>query len=162
MKTFYLLRHAHAAPSGHTFSDHDRPLEERGRKEAEAMAHVLSEKEITFDFVMCSSALRAQETLEPLRLVIGTPAIDISEDFYNISEDKILDYLRGVSDEKEKVLYIGHNPGLALAILKFAKVFPSFLKESITPGTLVGFHFPFEKWADLEWGAAEMINLLQP
>jgi len=162
MKQIYLLRHAHAEPHGLGFSDFDRPLNARGQEEAKTIADYLHKKRVTFDFVMCSAALRAQETLEPLRPIIGTDAIEISENFYNISEEKILNHLRQVSDERHKILYIGHNPGIAFSILKFSKIIPNFLMEGITPGTLTGLQFSLDKWMDLEWGTAEIIDVFQP
>ena len=162
MKQLYLLRHAHAAPPGLGFSDFDRPLDERGHEEAKAIAQYIQNKDISFDFVMCSAALRAQETLEPLRSFVGTNDIEISENFYNITENKILDHLKMASDDKDKILYIGHNPGIAFSILKFVKVIPHFLTEGVTPGTLTGLQFSLNKWMDLEWGSAEIIDLFQP
>jgi len=127
-----------------------------------SVADYLHKNNITFDFIMCSAALRAQETLESLRPIIGTTDIEISESFYNIHDESILDHLRQVSDERHKVLYIGHNPGLAFSILKFSKVIPNFLMGSVTPGTLTGFQFPIQKWIDLNWGEGEVIDLFQP
>lgn len=162
MKQLYLLRHAHTVPHGLGLSDFDRYLDEKGQEESQKIAEYLIQKKITFDFVMCSSALRAQETLEPLRSVIGTKAIEISENFYNISEDKILGHLQQVSDDKNKVLYIGHNPGIAFSILKFFEVIPPFLMEGVTPGTLTGMQFSLDHWKDIDWGKAEIIEVFQP
>lgn len=163
MIQLYLLRHAHAEPSGFGYSDFDRPLDARGQGEGRAVAAYLHNKAIIFDFVMCSAALRVQETLEPLRPLIGTNNIEISENFYNISENKILDHLQQIPEDRRKILYMGHNPGIAFSILKFAKIAPHFLMtEGVTPGTLVGLEFPFDKWSDLEWGKAEVIDIFQP
>ncbi len=162
MKQIYLLRHAHAETHSLGFADFDRPLDERGQEETRAIARHLHSQGMTFDFVMCSAALRAQETLEPLRPIIGTDAIEISESFYNISEDKILDHLKLVSNERQRILYIGHNPGIAFSILKFAKTIPNFLMEGITPGTLTGLQFSLDNWINLEWGEAEIIDVFQP
>ncbi len=162
MKMLFLMRHAHAESREQSLSDFDRPLDERGREEAEMVAKYLQEKKINFDFVMCSAALRTQETLEPLRSVVGTEVIEISEDFYNSPEDLILYHLRHVSDERKKILYIGHNPGIAFAALKFTKVFPEILREGLKPATLIGFRFPLNTWADLEWWKGEVTDVFQP
>ncbi|HUX79918.1 MAG TPA: histidine phosphatase family protein [Alphaproteobacteria bacterium] len=162
MKTLYLLRHAFAAPRELSLSDFDRPLDEKGRRQAEEVASYLQNEKITFDFVMCSAALRARETLEPLRPVIGTDAIDVSKSYYNSPEDQILSYLKQVSDQKDKVLYIGHNPGIAFTALKFTKVFPEILIEGVTPATLIGFQFPISHWKDLNWWGGEVTDLFQP
>lgn len=162
MKYLYLLRHAHTVPHGLDFADFDRPLDERGQEESQLVAQYLSRKKITFDLVMCSSALRAQETLKPLRPILGTSAIDVSENYYNIPEDKILGYIQQISDNIQKVLYIGHNPGVAFSILQFSDILPSQLPEMITPGTLVGMKFSLDHWRDVNWRKAEIIDVFQP
>lgn len=162
MKTLYLLRHAHAESRGSSFSDFDRPLDEIGRGQAGTVANYLLQKKTTFDFVMCSAALRAQETLEPLRSVVATDAIEISADFYNSPEDQVLKHLRRVSNERERILYIGHNPGLAFAALKFTKIFPDILREGVQPATLIGYQFSIDHWKDLDWWLGEVIDLFQP
>lgn len=162
MKTLYLLRHAHAEARPTAYSDFDRPLNDRGREEAEAVAAYLQTKGLTFDFVMCSAALRTQETVEPLRSVLGTERIEISERFYNISEDQILSHLKHLPNKTDTVLYIGHNPGVAFAILRLAQSFPDFLREGIAPATLVGFQLSVDNWKDLEWGVGEIIDVFHP
>lgn len=162
MKTLYLLRHAHAEGRGTSISDFDRPLEELGLTEAQAIADYIKTKGLSFDFVMCSAALRTQQTLEPLRSVVGTTDIEISESFYNSPEDKILKSLQHISDEWNKVLYIGHNPGIAFTAFKLTKTFPEILIEGVTPGTLIGFQLPLDHWSELEWWAGEIIDVFQP
>lgn len=162
MKTLYLLRHAHAESKDTSYADFDRPLDERGQQEAGAVAAYIKEKKLSFDFVLCSAALRTQETLEPLRTVVGTEAIEISESFYNSPEDLILKHLQKISNEWKSVLYIGHNPGIAFAALKFAKAFPDVLMQGVNPATLIGFHFPLDQWADLDWREGEITDVFQP
>ncbi len=160
MKTLFLLRHAHT--ESRVLADFDRTLDGRGREEAKALAVHLQTQKLTFDFVMCSVALRALETLEPLRPVIGTQQIEISNNFYNVSENDILHHIRRISDTWGKVLYIGHNPGIAFAMLRFSETFPDFLKEGVHPATLVGFQFSLDKWEELSWGEGKIIDVFQP
>lgn len=160
MKTLFLLRHAHT--ESRVLADFDRALDDRGREEAKALAVHIQTQKIIFDFVMCSAALRALETLEPLRPVIGTEKIEISNNFYNVSENDILLHIKHISDEWKKVLYIGHNPGIAFAMLRFSESFPEFLKERVHPATLVEFQLPFDKWEDLTWGEGKIIEVFRP
>ncbi len=162
MKTLYLLRHAHAEPRPESIADYYRPLTEQGEEEAHAVADYLAQEKIMFDFVMCSGAIRAEETLEPLRAVVGTEDIEISENFYNSPEDKILNNLQHVADKWERILYIGHNPGIAFAAFKFTKTFPQELMESVRPATLIGFQFPIDHWSDLAWWEGQVIDHFQP
>ena len=162
MKHLYLIRHAHTEPHGFSTPDFERRLDRQGQKAAKSIAAYLTKHGITFDYVMCSSALRAQQTLEPLRPVVGTDAIEISDDFYNISEDEILYHLRHVDEELRRVLYIGHSPGIALSILKFAKAVPTLITEGVTPGTLAGLQFSIDQWSDLAWGTGEVTDVFRP
>ncbi len=162
MKTIYLLRHAHADPQGPGLSDFDRPINEEGYEEAQSVADYIIKKGYTIDFVKCSAALRCQETFEPIRAKFKPSEIDISQVYYNISEDKILSYLRETPDEAQSVLYIGHNPGVAFSILKLAKKIPDFLKEGIKPATFVAFQVSIGKWSDLNWQQGDITDIYHP
>jgi phosphohistidine phosphatase len=62
--------------------------------------------------VLCSTALRARDTLEPLRdrLPAGTN-VRIEGDLYGASAAGLLTRLREVGEDIGTVLVIGHNPG---------------------------------------------------
>lgn len=162
MKTLYLLRHALTHVRERGLADYDRPLLEEGREQAQAVADYLKKNKVTFDFVMCSGALRARETFEYLRSVVGTEDVEIAESFYNSPEDKILSHLHEVSNNWNRILYIGHNPGLAFAAYKFTTKFPQDIVQSVTPATLIGFQFPIDDWSELEWWQGQVIDLFQP
>lgn len=49
MKTLILLRHAKSSWDFPDLSDHDRPLNNRGKKDAPLMAEVLKKKNIAID-----------------------------------------------------------------------------------------------------------------
>jgi phosphohistidine phosphatase len=162
MKLLYLLRHAHAGSHNSGLADFDRPLDERGWQEAEAVAAYIQTKGLHLDRVMCSAALRTQETLEPLRSIVDTQQIEISESFYNIPEDQILDHLKQLPDEVGSVLYIGHNPGIAFAMLRLAQSVPDLLKDGVEPATLIGFRVPLDQWGELSWKMGEIIDFFHP
>jgi phosphohistidine phosphatase len=162
MKRLYILRHAHAEPQGQGLADFDRALDEQGRAEAEALGQYLYQTAQTYDFIMCSASLRCQETLEPLRRLTKTGQIEISQDYYNISEDEILEYIRKVPNDAVTLLYIGHNPGVIFTILKLVHIIPDFLKEGLKPATLVGIQIPINKWSDLDWHEGDIIDSYHP
>lgn len=162
MKTVYILRHAHAGERETALADFDRPLNDQGRREAQAVANYFQDHNITVDLVLCSAALRTQETLEPLRPLLKTTSIEISEAFYNAPETRIFQSLRAVEDDKSSLLYICHNPGVAFAILKLAQIFPSVLTDGVKPATLVELSFPIETWEELDWRTGEVKAVFQP
>ena len=66
MKFLHLLRHAKSSWKDPGLNDHDRPLSKRGRQTAKMMAAYLRRAKIAPDLVICSTAMRAQQTLSPI------------------------------------------------------------------------------------------------
>ncbi len=161
MKTLYLLRHAHAI-EGAGIPDIDRPLSAQGQAEAQSLAAYVKNAGIAFDFVMCSGALRTQETFEPLRSLLRTQEIEIASDFYGLSEEGILEVVQGIPETATCALYIGHNPGVAFSMFRLSQTFPAALEEGVAPATCMGLQFPCERWADIRWGMGQMVTLFQP
>lgn len=160
MKTLYLLRHAYAETAC-GLADMDRPLGKRGHKEAKGLAGYVCHTGLQVDYVMCSAAVRTQQTFEPLRPWLGTDDIEISDQFYNISEQDICDYLHLLPDHIVRVLYIGHNPGIGFAMRELARDCPLSLQDEVLPATLIGLQFPCEKWEQVR-GEGEVIALFLP
>jgi phosphohistidine phosphatase len=75
MKFFYLLRHAKSSWKEPGLNDHDRPLNKRGRNAAKMMAKYLRRSEIKPDLVICSTAIRAKQTLDPIVKAINPPKV---------------------------------------------------------------------------------------
>jgi phosphohistidine phosphatase len=107
------LRHAKSSWNNAHLADHDRPLAPRGRRAADVMARHLAGVASPPALVLCSTALRARDTLEPLRdgLQPGTD-VRIEGDLYGASAVELLARLRTVDEDTGAVLVVGHNPGL--------------------------------------------------
>ncbi len=67
MKKLLLMRHGKSSWDDPALADHDRPLAPRGRKGAALVAKYLRDKNLAPAMILCTSATRAQETLEQLR-----------------------------------------------------------------------------------------------
>ncbi|NXY98959.1 histidine phosphatase family protein [Streptomyces sp. BR123] len=106
-----LLRHAKA--DWPQVSDHDRPLSERGRKEAPAAGLKLAETGITFDLALCSTATRTRETWKlAVQELPHRPKTVYEERLYEASLGELLALLNETPDEVGDLLVIGHNPGM--------------------------------------------------
>src|SRR5215472_8093251 len=112
MKTLYLLRHAKSSWKDPGLDDLDRPLNKRGRETAKTMAAYLRRAKITPDLVLCSTAVRAKQTLEPIAKAIKPPRVAFQGRIYGVAQPELLKYLRGLPEAVECALMIGHNPGL--------------------------------------------------
>jgi phosphohistidine phosphatase len=111
VKTLILMRHAHAAQGD---DDFERPLTERGQKQAELVGTDFNEMGLVLDRVLCSSALRARRTAEIVAALLNfTGEIDKSDELYEAS---LLDYVRAIQSTPEPVntlLLVGHNPSVS-------------------------------------------------
>lgn len=120
VKTLLILRHAHAAADSADGSDFNRPLTEDGRKEARRVGKFLRHAELAVDGILCSAALRTQETAEGVQegAKLKAPVVQ-SRAIYEASAEDILQAVRGADEAWRHLLVVGHNPGVAdlLALL---------------------------------------------
>lgn len=109
--TLVLLRHGKSAyPPG--VGDHARPLAERGTREAAVAGRLLRERVGVPDLVLVSSATRALQTWDQVKLAFDHPPHHVVEPrIYDASVDDLLLLLREVEDRDRTVVLIGHNPG---------------------------------------------------
>jgi phosphohistidine phosphatase SixA len=111
MKELILLRHAHAEPTAPGGADIDRALSPEGLAEAESAGRWLRGKGLVPDRVLCSPARRTRETLEAVLDVIGYVDQRLESSIYEATPGMLVD-LADAHRECERILVVGHNPGL--------------------------------------------------
>ena len=159
MRFVYLLRHAKSSwKTG--LPDHERPLAPRGRRAAKAIASYRREQGIEPELVLCSTARRARETLEPLRRALGEPRVVTEARVYGASEDELLVLLRELAPEVGSAMVVGHNPGLALLVELLAAP-GTELPEKVPTGALAELAFD-GFFADLAPGSATLEAFVVP
>jgi phosphohistidine phosphatase len=115
-RTLLLLRHAKSAyPPG--VDDHERPLAERGIREAKLAGDWLRAHAPAVDLVLCSSATRARETLERTR--IEAP-VNYSDELYDAAPGEVIAEINKVGEDVETLLVIGHEPTFSQVALGLA------------------------------------------
>lgn len=160
MKRLYIIRHAKSSWANQQLSDFDRPLNERGKRDAPKIGAVLKSKKIKPDLVMSSSANRAITTAKILSNIIGYPIENIIESIsiYEATTQNLLDEVNSIDDINNSVIIFGHNPGFTgLANLlgdKYIENLPTCAVAEIELdvdswkdvgaecGKLVGFEYP--------------------
>jgi phosphohistidine phosphatase len=107
-----ILRHAKSAwPDG--TPDRQRPLNERGRRDAAAAGRWLRDNVGRLDVVVCSPARRARQTWELAAAELpDPPAPRFDEDVYGASPSSLLTLIAALPDDAAAGLLIGHNPAL--------------------------------------------------
>ena len=118
VKRLFLLRHAKSAWNDPTLRDRDRPLAPRGRKAAKRVGRWARRHDVRPQLVVCSSAVRARQTLERVLPGLGEPAVWIEVTLYAAAADTLLARVRALPEEVDEAMLVGHNPGLMeLALL---------------------------------------------
>ena len=105
-KTLILLRHG-KAESPLADPDHERPLTERGLREAGLAGDLLAEYGV--DGVLCSTSRRTRQTLAATGLDV--PAT-YSRRLYLAAPDEILADISETSEDVQTLLVVAHFPGL--------------------------------------------------
>jgi phosphohistidine phosphatase len=107
MATLIVLRHAKSA-HGLGMPDIERPLNDRGRRDAASAGKHLRAEGLVPDLVLCSTADRTRQTLD--RLGLGAESeVRYEPGIYRNAVDTLFELVSQVSDV-ETVLLIGHNP----------------------------------------------------
>lgn len=111
-RTLWLLRHAKSDwQTGQI--DHDRPLNDRGRRDAYAVGRLLAARGWRPDLVLCSSAVRTRQTWERATAGGATAAtVEFEPQIYEASVPTLLELVRAVDPAVEGLLLIGHGPGV--------------------------------------------------
>lgn len=111
MRTLVVCRHAKAASQGNV-DDFDRPLTERGRRDAGACGRWLREHVPHIERALCSPAVRARTTWELITNELATvPALHESR-IYEATAGELIALVNELTDEVDTAALIGHNPGL--------------------------------------------------
>lgn len=114
MKTLILVRHAKSSWSEVGISDSERALNARGRRDAPAMGRWLLGSGWLPDLWISSDARRAKDTALAMMQSAGQTQVELTlvPSLYHASQDILLEYIGGLPSVAERVLLIGHNPGL--------------------------------------------------
>lgn len=115
MKTLILLRHAKSSWAFPDLSDHDRPLNNRGKKDAPLMVEVLKKKNIKIDIIISSTS---QRTMETAKVFANTLNLKIkgNQNLYLASEPEIIRIINEIDDSYSSVIIVSHNPGVTSLI----------------------------------------------
>jgi phosphohistidine phosphatase len=112
-RTLLVLRHAQTEDVRPGSKDSERRLTPDGERRALEVGDYLRAEGITVDTVLCSSAARARQTLELLKLgdQLNLDRVEIADRFYNAGGDTLMNAVRELPDDCHVALLIGHAPG---------------------------------------------------
>lgn len=146
MKTLILMRHAKSSWKHPELADLQRPLNKRGEKDAPNIGKQIRDEGLTPQVILSSTAERCAKTAEIVADKLGyTGEIQYREDLYLAEPTVLIDVLRGLPDDVDSVMIVGHNPGLeGLLQILTQKV------ESLATGTVAVLAVPIRAWQLLD------------
>lgn len=161
LRRLTIVRHAHAAPHDGSVEDFERRLDERGRREARAIAERARALQLRPDHLIASPADRALETARELAKALSFPLHRIRHDdrVYLAEHGQLVAILRNAPATSEHVLIVGHNPGLSRLA--------AWLTDDDSAGELptaglVCVQGALERWHDLQPGRLERVHFETP
>ncbi|MEI6766052.1 MAG: histidine phosphatase family protein [Bacteroidota bacterium] len=147
MKKLFLARHGKSSLGDPDAADHERALLTVGVNNTKKIQQYIGKKEISFDLIISSYALRALETAKLLAEAADYPqnAIKIDHRMYEAVEDVIYRVLAEIDDTKENVLLVGHNPTLT----QFVNIYLKPRIDNMPTSGFVCISFNTESWNEI-------------
>lgn len=160
MKTVYFVRHAKSSWDNFGISDADRPLNQRGLRDAPFMAKLMRGRGVQPGLLISSPAVRAFTTAKIFADTLGLSEAQIQQNkkIYEAYPEDILDVLQELPDEYEVVFLFGHNPTLT----SVANLFSDEYIVNIPTCGVVRVDAEVETWADFREGKGRLVEFHYP
>jgi phosphohistidine phosphatase len=146
MKKLVIIRHAKSSWDEPFLSDHERPLAERGLKDAPKMAKRLIKENIFPDAILSSDAERAKTTAIIIAKEMDFPSkkIAFTKELYHASVSQILSEIKKTDESVTTLFLFGHNPGLNDLIWKLGGEI-----DNLPTSGQFGFQFDVKSWGEI-------------
>ena len=154
-KKLLIVRHAKSDWESGIKRDFDRPLNNRGEKNAPEMAQRLVNKNIIPEKIVSSPALRAITTAGIFAEAFGYSKSDILQEpkIYEASASTLLKVINKLPNDVDFVALFGHNPGLTEIVINLCN---ADIYNIPTCG-MVLIDFPYEDWGMITNGSGEKV-----
>lgn len=153
----YLIRHAKSSWKEAGMDDFDRPLNERGRRDAPFMALHLKNSFPEPQAFLVSSAKRTRETFSYFKPEFPRASVEFIQVLYHSSPRTMEHYLNQLPSHIETVALIAHNPGISQAIDWFASEF-----REMPTCAIAMLEAEVDDWKSLTSGTCVLRDFLYP
>jgi phosphohistidine phosphatase len=157
VKTLFIIRHAKSSWDASNIDDFERPLNDRGKRDAPRMGKRLKEKDIQPTLLLSSPAKRALSTAKRIAKVLKYPKDDIKTDrrLYHADEETMLTIVRELKEKQDVVMIFSHNPGLTEFVNSLMD--GELDIDNVPTCGVVAFQFNFDSWKDVDWGKGKLL-----
>jgi phosphohistidine phosphatase len=155
MKTLILIRHAKSDWGFEGLDDIDRPLNERGYRDAIIMRQYLLKTIPKIDLIVSSPAIRAFTTASMFarKYQYDVKEIVLDSSIYHSPKDKYVEAIRALNDKHEVVLVFGHNPGITDVVSYIS----DYEFENVATCGIVNIQFDLNSWKDVSDHSGKLV-----
>jgi len=153
MKSLIIVRHAKSSWDLSTPNDFDRPLNDRGKKDAPAAAKRLVKKNVEIDAFISSPAKRARKTAKHFikEYNRGKDEIILVAELYQAHAASFYDVIRNLDDSYNNVAIFSHNPG----VTDFVNTLTEVHIDNMPTCGIFAVKCDIDRWADFKDAAKQ-------
>jgi phosphohistidine phosphatase len=157
MKKILIMRHAKSDWADSSLADIERPLNERGRREAPVMGEELKKLGLMPDMIISSPAVRARQTAQLVVQYLGFEGDIIFSDYLYFGKlISVIDVLKDLPEKCNTVLIFGHNPTWEELVHKL-----SGKPHEMSTAAVAVLNFD-KKWHELSGSSCKFEKILSP
>ena len=155
-----LVRHAKSSWDNPTLSDHDRPLNPRGKRDAPIMAKKVHDLFGLPDLLLSSTANRAFTTAKVFRKEMGLSETQLisKSNLYHSTEEDILDAIALIDEKVKFALIFAHNPTMTF----LANSFKGDMIDNVPTCGVVILESTANGWAELHSSNTKRVQFIYP
>jgi phosphohistidine phosphatase len=156
MKQLFVIRHAKSSWEIAAQSDFDRPLNERGHRDAPQMAQRLLKAGISIEMFVSSPAVRALTTAQYFAEAFDFKKKDIItiDRLYHASAETFFDVIANeLKDKWDRVAIFSHNPGITY----FANSLGVVELDNMPTCGVMGVKADIQSWKDFAKARKELL-----
>lgn len=157
MKTILISRHAKSAWDNPRLTDFDRPLNERGHKDAPEMAKKIRKAGFIPDVLISSPANRARTTANYYAADLQLPVSEVKKLYHGMPED-YLSVIQELPEDVHTVMLFGHNPGITY----IANMIQPGVTDNIPTAGVIIARSPANSWEEVEWQNCRLEKIAVP
>ena len=159
-RTLTLVRHAKSSWNNDNVCDFDRPLNNRGLKNAPEMGRRLADASYAVQNLISSPAIRAITTATIIAKEIGFDAkqIVLNDVIYDASLESLINIVSNIDDRVSSVMLVGHNPGFT----SLCNILSNVIVDSMPTCSIAQIQFDEDAWASITEHSGKLIDFDYP
>jgi phosphohistidine phosphatase len=146
LKSLLVVRHAKSSWEWDDLNDFERPLNERGKRDAPVMAQRLLAASAVPDLLLSSPAKRARKTALLFAKEFGMPeeGILFKSELYHAPVEVFYEVIHKMDDQVNTLAVFSHNPGITAFVNEFTPV----KVDNMPTCGIYAIRIKAERWSD--------------